>query len=239
MKKVLWNDEDRKILKDAVDAARKGLGGKIVSADLQKILQLFPDRSRSSLHHEIFRLRGRKVIEHRKYSPWTDAEIIRLREVYEGNLWRISAKQNFPDRDPREVREKARQLGFNRRFLKTEAKELSEGQRGLMAGLLMADGCLSHRLAGHGKKQHMNTIEFSNTDEQLVALFSSMASNCRVRSYDAISGFRPVRKKHYACSIGSREAVKHTLTQIFPYLVGAKLVKAREMLLCLEGGHQT
>ncbi len=238
MKKVPWNDADRKILKEAVDAARKGEGGKIASSDFQRIAQLFPDRSRSSLHHEIFRLRGRKIIEHRKYVPWTDEEVIRLREIYGGTAWRIAAKKNFPERDPREVREKARQLGLNRRFLKTEAKELNDGERGLMAGLLMADGCLSHRLGGHGGKQHMNTIEFSNTDEELVSLFASMASNCRVRSYETKSGFQLIRKKHYACSIGSREAVRHTLMQILPYLVGAKLRTAREMMLCLDGGHK-
>jgi len=100
----------------------------------------------------------------------------------------------------------------------------------------MGDGCLNHRVAGQGQKQHINTIAFTNTDVAIVELFASMASNCNVRRYESRpnSGFKS-NKPRYEADICSREAVTHMLHQITPYLVGEKLLKAKQMLLCLNG----
>jgi len=236
-----WTNEERELLRKLVGDAGTGTTHRIKSRDFKTIAALFPNRTKNSLYLEIYRQRNEGELVRREYRPWTNEEILRLKALYSGNRWRLDLKGEFPDRESRDVLEKARRLGLSRRVLKTEAKELTSEQCAMMAGLLMADGSLSHRHATTNRKIHQVTINFSNTDPALVELFASMASNCRVREYkvDPNRSFKPTKLTHYECDINSKEAVKHTLKQILPYMVGAKLVKAREMLFCLEGGHQS
>ncbi len=235
----IWTESEDRLLAELVSAAVVTDGGRFKRGEIERIAKFFPNRSKHSVEHRLS-MRA-DVLPKREYIPWTEEEIVRLRILYSGTLWRLELKKNFPDRDSHAVIEKARSLGLQRKVLKTEAKQLYPEQCALMAGLLMADGSLSHRHAVTNRKIHLVSINFSNTDPALVELFASMASNCRVREYkvDPNRSFRPTKLTHYECDINSKEAVKHTLKQILPYMVGAKLIKAREMLLCLEGGHQT
>ena len=241
MSSQLWNVEETNNLRSLLETAKRSLAGKLKKGEGKRIASFFPNRSQHSVEQHIAELqRSSEPVEKRTYKPWSEEETVKLRSLYSENKWRLGLKEIFPDRDPRDTREKARQLGLNRKILKTEAKELTKEQAALMAGLLMADGCLSHRHAYTNRKIHTVTISFSNTDPEMVELFASMASNCRVRSYavDPNKSFKPTKLTHYECDINSKEAVHHTLKQILPYLVGAKLAKAREMLICLEGGHK-
>ncbi len=235
-----WSETEDSLLAVLLSETKRSLGGKVKRGEMVRIASYFPGRSIHAVEQRVW-LKD-CTVQTRQYQPWTDREVATLRELYAGTNWRLDSQNHFPNRDPRDVREKARQLGLTRRQLKTEAKELTEGQRQMMAGLLMGDGCLSHRINvdtryRQSKEQHMNSIAFTNTDPALVKLFASMASNCRVRGYsrEKKSGFRSNYKTHYECNIGAKEAVEHTVKQILPFLVGRKLEKAKEMLRCLGG----
>jgi len=236
---VAWTDAERELLRKLVADAETGTTHRIKSRDFKKIATLFPNRTKNSLYLEIYRQRNVGKLVRREYKPWADEEILRLKVLYSGEKWRLNLGREFPGREARDVLEKARRLGLSRRILKTEAKQLTDMQRGILAGLIMGDGCLNHRIAGQGRKQHLNTIEFSNTDPGLVELFASMVTNCNVSSYlPKLGGFRKERKPFYAARVCAREAVRNVLLQILPCLAGWKLIEAREMMLCLEGGHK-
>jgi hypothetical protein len=232
-----WSEDEKELLRKLVAESETGSTSRLKSCEIKKIAACFPERSKQALYIEIHRQRNSGEIQRREYRPWSSEEEVMLRTLYAGEKWRLNLKENFPDREPRDVLEKARRLGLSRRILKTKAKKLTPMQKGILAGLIMGDGCLSHRLAGHGRKQHINSIEFTNADPGLVEQFASMVTNCTVRSYQRSSGFKKERRPHYSASVNSREAVKNILNQILPCLAGEKLLKAREMLICLEGGH--
>lgn len=233
-----WTNAEVLKLQTLVENAERAMGGRLKKGEVAKILAFFPDRSRHSVEQQISILGRGENWEKKSFRPWTAEEELKLRDLYTGDKWRIEASKNFPDRDPRDVREKARLMGLSRRILKTKGKRLSKLQKGMMAGLLMSDGCLSHRIAGQGRKQHLNTLGFTNIDPDITELFASMVTNCRVHLYQMKGGFQKKRKPVYECSINSRQAVKSVLVQVLPYLVGYKLRQAKEMLVCLNGGHQ-
>jgi hypothetical protein len=231
-----WTTSEVQMLRSLVEGAQRSLAGKLKKGEGTRIAALFPGRSRHSVEHQISILGSEGKWEKKHYRAWTDEEELKLRALYSGEKWRLNLSKEFPDRNPRDILEKARLLGLSRRILKTEAKVLTDMQKGILAGLIMGDGCLSHRIAGHGRKQHINSIEFSNTDPGLVEQFASMVTNCTMRTYKATGSFHR-KKVNYAASVSSREAVRNILNQILPCLAGEKLLKAREMLICLEGGH--
>lgn len=235
-----WTEEDSTRLRGLVENASRALGGRLKKGEVSKILAFFPNRTKHSVEQQISLWAKNGEWEKKNFHAWRDEEVAKLRTLYSGEKWRLDLKGEFPDREPRDVLEKARRLGLSRRILKTEAKQLTDMQCGILAGLIMGDGCLNHRIAGQGRKQHLNTIEFSNTDPGLVELFASMVTNCNVNSYiPKIGGFRKTKKPYYSATVAAREAVKNVLLQILPCLAGQKLVEGKEMLFCLEGGHQT
>lgn len=236
MNSIAWTEEEDKVLLELLQGAPRAMGGKIKKGFVPTLASCFPNRSLHSIEQRASFLTRRTVdFGKRGYQPWRDEEIAALRALYSGTRWKLNLREHFPSRDPRDVREKARMLGLARKQLRTEAKPLTDVQAAMMAGLILGDGCLNHRIGGQGQKQHINTIAFTNTDAGIVELFASMASNCIVHRYDNRKTTFKSNKPHYEASICSREAVIHTLTLIMPYLVSEKLAKAREMMACLQG----
>lgn len=193
--------------------------------------QLLPNRSSKAMNHEASRLGIAKIAYF-----WTQEECELLRAYWADN-GRPKLLSLLPLKDWSSIRHKAFELGlakkafakYWRTYNKVQSVNLSEAERGYLAGIIDGEGTL--RVMRALKSWYAPFIQITNTNEALMDWLQRLLGEKGIgHVYHERFRKKPNHKLKHVYNIAAVQGVKQILDQIAPLLV----IKKEQAKLLLE-----